>query len=254
MIKVRDLSFSYGRKRALNGLSLHIPKGGITGIAGPNGSGKSTLFRLLVRMLRPESGAIFFDGIPLTDVRPADLARRMAFVAAEPQFQFRIRVSEFIAMGRFPHTRRRFGWLNREDKTLISQACALTETEVFLPSFFNDLSSGEKQRVQLAKALVGQPEVLLLDESISHLDLKYRNEFSQLIKTLNTSRKTTVAIISHDINFLSRFCDYIILMKQGRTLAEGPPRQIITATQISSLFDTSIKIIRDEGNNPFITL
>jgi len=233
-LQVENLSFSYRERKVLDKLTFNIEKGELVGIAGPNGAGKSTLLYLLAGLLTPEKGKI-----ALGDKDTRFLSRRMwsqkvAMVFQEIPQNLELTSQEVIAMGRFPHLGR---WQREReiDEEKAAWAMEITSTTAFFDRLFSELSGGEKQRVMIARALAQEPELLLLDEPTSHLDILHQLEIMDILLEL---RKGGMAIISvfHDLNLVSQFCDKALLLKEGRTLSFGGVEEVMKVEEVEKLF------------------
>jgi cobalamin transport system ATP-binding protein len=246
--QIHELSFAYSKTRVIDGLSLDIDAGEFVSLVGPNGAGKSTLLRLLVGLLDGYKGSIRFQGRPLPEYSPRELASKIAFVPQETHVVFPFTAAEMIRMGR--HARREGGLFDSgEDSRITEEAMERTETSRFAHRPFNQLSGGERQRVVLASALVQEPEVLLLDEPTIYLDLKHQLEFYALLSGLNRNGLTVVAI-THDLNLAARYSVRMVALLNGRITHDGTPRQVITPTMLEEVFEIRADILdRPEGGS-----
>jgi cobalamin transport system ATP-binding protein len=240
MIETRDLSFSYAGRRGgaplvVDDVSLSVGRGAIYGLLGPNGSGKSTLIRLISGILPPLSGGIWIDGRPLAQFTRRDLARRLAVVPQETHSTFDFSVIDMVLMGRYAHLGP-FELEGADDQRIARDALAATGTSALESRPFSSLSGGEKQRVVIASALAQASDLLLLDEPTASLDLAYQFEIAALLKRLNAERGATMVLSTHDLNLAASICDRIILMKQGRVLAQGATKDVVTADRIRQLY------------------
>jgi len=240
MIETRDVSFSYARRRGgaplvVDGVSLTIPRGAIAGLLGPNGSGKSTLVRLISGVMAPLSGGIWIAGRPIGEYSRLDLARRLAVVPQETHATFDFTVIDMVLMGRYAHLGP-FELEGPSDQRIARDALAATGTSALELRSFSSLSGGEKQRVVIASALAQASDLLLLDEPTTSLDLAYQFEIGALLKRLNAERGTTMVMSTHDLNLAAAVCDRIILLKEGRVIAQGPTAEILTVERIRQLY------------------
>lgn len=244
--QIHELSFAYSTTRVIDDLSLAIDAGEFVSLVGPNGAGKSTLLRLLAGLLDGYGGSILFQGRPLAEYAPRELARKIAFVPQETHVVFPFTAAEMIRMGRHSHRR---GWLfdSGEDSRVTREAMERTEVSRLAARPFNQLSGGERQRVVLASALVQEPEVLLLDEPTVYLDLKHQLEFYELLADLNRNGLTVVAI-THDLNLAARYAGRMVALRGGRIAEDGTPREVITPTMLGEVFGIRADILdRPEG-------
>jgi iron complex transport system ATP-binding protein len=245
ILTLRGVGFRYDGRWTLKGIDLDIHKGEILGILGPNGSGKSTLLRLMDGLLAPQEGEVRFRGRPLASRKRKGLAKEVSFVAQENTFRFAFSVLEVVLMGRAPH----LGRLQFEGKKDIDTALHSLETMNALDlaeRSIHELSGGEKQRVLIARALAQEPQLLLLDEPTSFLDIKFKREIFELLSSLNRKDGLTIAVVSHDIDMAAHYCQRLMMLKGGCLFATGTPEATITAPNVESVFDCPVLI----DNNP----
>lgn len=219
----------------LDGVSLHVERGHIVGLLGPNGSGKTTLIRLLAGLLTPTAGEVFVDGQPIARVSRRDIARRLALVPQDTHSAFDFSVLDMVLMGRYPHLGT-FALEGADDIAMARDALAATGTASLERRSFSTLSGGERQRVVIASALAQASDVLLLDEPTASLDLAYQIEIASLLRRLNRERGTTMVLSTHDLNLAAGLCDRIVMLKDGRVLADGPTRETLTPATIARAY------------------
>ena len=230
-VKCKDIHYSIGEKKILNGVSLKVEGGQFQTILGPNGSGKSTLLKTIYRQLKPDSGQI------LLDVSLKETAKELAVVTQFNTLQFDCTVEEIVMLGRTPH----LSFLQKEterDHLLVQDALDKVGMSEKKTRYYSSLSGGEKQRVILARALAQEPKLLLLDEPTNHLDIKYQLEMLALVKELGIN----VLAVLHDIQLACRFSDYIYLMKGGEIVAQGVPRDAVTPQSLQAVYDVQSRI------------
>lgn len=234
MLRAVDVSFAYARRgpRALEAVSLHVPRGPIVGLLGPNGSGKTTLIRILAGLLTPQTGEVRLDDQPMGGLTRLAIARRIALVPQETHSTFDVSVLDMVLMGRYPHLNA-LALESADDVAIAREALAETGTAAFETRRFSQLSGGERQRVVIASALAQAAEVLLLDEPTASLDLRYQLEIVALLRRLNRERHTTVLLSTHDLNFAAALCDRVVLLKDGRVVADGPTESTLTPETIA---------------------
>ena len=237
MLRVADVSFAYPRRAppALDRVSTAVGRGQLVGLLGPNGSGKTTLVRILAGMLQPQAGTVRLDDRPLATFTRRELARQVAVVPQETHSAFDFSVLDIVLMGRYPHLEA-FELEGPRDLAIAREALAATGTAGLEERPFASLSGGEKQRVVIASALAQTSDVLLLDEPTASLDLGYQLEIGALLSGLNRERGTTMVVSTHDLNLAARLCTWIVLLKDGRVLANGPTPDILTAANIRALY------------------
>lgn len=249
LLATQDLTAGYPPRSVLQGLCLEVPAGQFLAVAGPNGSGKSTLLRVLSRTLRPWSGRVMLDGMDLGRLSPAAVARQVAVVAQETAVEYEFTVEELVAMGRLPHLRR----LRPEtaaDRAAVEAVLAATGMAPLAQRLVTAISGGERQRALIARALAQEPHLLLLDEPTSHLDIAYQVEVLDLVWRLNRTSGLTVVAVLHDLNLAAHYADRLILLREGRVLADGPPAAVLTAENVAAVYGAQVQITRhpDDGS------
>jgi iron complex transport system ATP-binding protein len=245
LLQATDVAFTYhrapGAPRVLDGVSLSVPRGSIVGLIGPNGSGKTTLIRLLSGTLKPTTGSVALDGIPLSTLSRRDLARHVAVVPQDTHVTFDFSAIEIVLMGRYAHLGA-FALEGPDDFAIARQALAATGTTALESRQFATLSGGEKQRVVIASALAQASDILLLDEPTTALDVGFQFEITTLLAQLNRERGTTMVVSTHDLNLAATLCTELILIRGGRVLAQGKTREILTADNIRQLYNVEADV------------
>jgi ABC-type cobalamin/Fe3+-siderophores transport system ATPase subunit len=246
MLNASDISFAYPRRRAeshrvLEDVSLEVTRGAIVGLLGPNGSGKTTLLRILAGVLPPQSGTVAIDGRLIADMTRRELARRVAVVPQETYSTFDFSVIDMVLMGRYPHLGA-FELEGADDQAIARDALAATGTSALEARPFATLSGGEKQRVVIASALAQASDMLLLDEPTAALDLGYQFEIAALLRRLNSDRGTTMIVSTHDLNLAAALCERVVLLKQGRVIAQGVTEETLTAENIRQLYEVEADV------------
>jgi len=254
MMDLQSVSFRYREDWVIRDLSFRVERGEFIGIVGPNGSGKSTLLKLLYRLIAPQRGKIFIDGIDLGAMSRSEIARKMAVVAQETQLLFPFRVIEVVLMGRSPY----LGHLmfeSQKDLEIAKKVMAWTEVLPFADRLIDELSGGERKRVLIARALAQEPEIMLLDEPTASLDIHHQIDFLDLIHSLNRERRLTIVMASHDMNLASEFCDRILLLQGGRIHSVGSPQEVITKESIEEVYGCKVWVDENPVSGmPRITL
>ena len=218
LIDVQDVSFAYRDAAVLTNLTFSVEENDFLAILGPNGSGKTTLINLLAGLLRPREGQIAICGKPVRSYGRAALAGVIAMVRQDAASTFGFTVRETVMMARYLAGSKTL-FETREDRDIVEQALAMTDTQRFAGRPLNCLSGGERQRVFIARALAQKTPVLLLDEPTSHLDLKHQIGIFELLKTLRQNERKTIIVVSHDINLVQHYAEaYLMLSTEGRTL------------------------------------
>jgi iron complex transport system ATP-binding protein len=250
VIELSGVDVHYGAKKVLDAISFEAKNGVFVGIIGPNGSGKTTLLKAISRVITPTGGIVRLDGQLLSAISSRELAQSIAVVAQDTGPGFDFTVSDVVMMGRYPHLSR-FGKEHEEDYAICQNAMALTGITHLSDRSIHEISSGELQRVIIARALAQQPRHLLLDEATSHLDISHQVEILLTIKKL--SEEIAVIGVFHDLNLASYFCDEIIVIKAGKIAATGSPVEVMTPAMLRSIFDLDAAVsIHPITGKPFV--
>jgi iron complex transport system ATP-binding protein len=254
MMTARSVSAGYGGADILKQITLELVSGKLVGVIGPNGSGKTTLLRAMSRSLRPSSGQVVLDGKDIFAIHARDFARRVAVVPQETLVPFDFSVLEVVLMGRSP-------WLGRfdlegpPDIEAAEEALAVTGTAYLKDRPINALSGGERQRVILARALAQRPEILLLDEPTSHLDIAYQLEMMDAVSRLCRDQGLAVMIVLHDLNLAGQYCDSVAIIAGGELQAVGSPAEVITPENIGRIYGVNVWVNgHPTTGKPYVTL
>jgi len=245
MLRLDAVSFAYRERAVLREMSLEIFRGERFGVLGPTGSGKSTLLRLLSRVLRPTHGRVSLAGHELSEYAAAALARRVAVVPQETALDFPFSVLEVVLMGRAPHIGG-FGFEGDRDLEAAERAMAQTGVADLAGRFFHELSGGEKQRVVIARALAQEPEILLLDEPTTFLDIRHVVEIFELLTRLSKEHALTLVIVLHDLNLAALYLTRLAFLKAGRVIATGAPDAVIDYRTIREVYETDVYVHRND--------
>ena len=215
--------------------SFHLHVGEFLGVIGPNGSGKSTLIRALTGILSPESGTVELNGQNIAHLSTKEIARTLAVIPQDTTVHFNFTVLEMALMGRTPHLSR-LQRASQSDYECALKALRRTDLLPLKDRPVTELSGGERQRAVIARALAQEPEILLLDEPDSHLDIGHQIEIFDLLCELNQTQNLTLLCVSHDLNLAATYCRRLLLMQEGRIVADGSPEAVLTADRIQSLY------------------
>jgi iron complex transport system ATP-binding protein len=246
-VRVEGLRFGYRTGQlVLDGVSLVATEGQFVSLLGPNGSGKTTLLRCLMNQLRPAAGSVTLRGKMASAYSQRALARILAYVPQFPVSEFALPVRELVLLGRYAHSGV-LGIAAPLDLAVASLAMQMTDTLAFADRLLDELSGGEAQRVMIARALAQQPAILLLDEPTSHLDLKSQTHIHRMIQRIAHEWPMVVLGASHDVNLAARFADVLVLMKQGRVVASGTPREVIRRETLEETYETRIELLEAPG-------
>lgn len=243
-LSTNNLTIAYNKKIIINNLEIVIPERKITSIIGPNGCGKSTLLKAIGRILKPERGSVYLDGIDIYTLNTKEVAKKMSILPQSPKAPSGITVGELVSYGRFPH-QHGLKKLTVEDKKIIQWAMDITKLSEYEVTLVDNLSGGQRQRVWIAMALAQQTDIILLDEPTTYLDLAYQLEILELLYRLNKEQGCTIAMVLHDLNLASRFSDYIIAMRSGKIIEYGTPDEVICEDVLKKTFNINADIIKD---------
>ena len=246
-ISAKDIHLSYGAKEILKGVDIHSENGEFVGLIGPNGSGKSTLLKCIYRILKPNAGQVFLDEEELRAMSIKESARKMGVVAQHNYYNFEFTVREVVMMGRAPH-KKALERDNAKDYEIVEEALKTVGMEEFAQRSFSTLSGGEQQRVILARALAQQTPCLILDEPTNHLDITHQLQLMRIVKNLSA----TVISAIHDLNIAAMFCDRIYALKEGRIIAQGTPREVLTKDFIRQVYQVDAEIAKDSSGQMHI--
>ncbi len=246
LIQARNLSFSYSSLPAVVDVSLSIPRGAMGALIGANGSGKSTLIRLLAGLLPPGSGEVIFDGASLSTIHPRERAKRIAYVPQSTSNAFPFTALEVVLTGRSPYSGR-FRFESSQDEQIALGALDALDAAHLASRHITELSGGERQLVTVARALAQEPDVLLLDEPASALDLKHRTQLTRALRRLRDERGITILMITHDLMLLDSAADLIFAMKCGRLIASGAPEIVLTEAVLGEVYDAKVRTMCSDG-------
>ncbi len=239
-ITIEDLSFSYGSNKILDGLDIVVGDSEILSLVGPNGSGKTTLIKCIDRILKPEGRILLDGGRDIWSMSSKEVARYIGYVPQSSSGFLSTTVFDTILMGRKPH----MGWrVGDEDIDHVVKIMKLLHVEEFALRDFNELSGGQKQRVLIARALCQEPEVLLLDEPTSNLDVKHQLEVMDIVTSLVKSTGISAVMAIHDLNLAARYSDTLVMLKDGKVYARGDPKTLLTEENIRTIFGVEAVVI-----------
>ena len=246
ILEIENLTYKIDDSLISDGINIKFEENTFTGIIGPNGSGKSTLLKQIYRVLKPTKGKIFFDGIDIEDISSKKMARQMAVLPQENQSDFDYTVRDIILMGRFPYHSFFMGDHDFDvDINLMKKYLDIVGLREQENQYFKTLSGGEKQRVLLARALVQEAELLILDEVTNHLDIGYQYKVLEILKGLNM----TIISAIHDLNLAMKFCDQVVIIDKGRIIVTGNPKDIITRENLKEIFKIDAQIIKKDNSH-----
>jgi iron complex transport system ATP-binding protein len=247
-LTITDMGFGYSSASVLNDICLELAQAEILGIVGPNGAGKSTLVKCINNILRPQRGSVMLDGQAISQMNQMEIARQIGYVPQSAGHIFPTTVFDTVLMGRRPHA----SWRSSpQDVNKVVEILELLEISDLAMRNVNELSGGEQQRVMLARALVQEANLLLLDEPTSNLDIKHQLEVLDTITRLVDERNLSVIMVIHDLNLASRYTDRVMMLKQGRIFAVGDPVSVFTPENIFHVYGVEA-LVKHESGIPYV--
>lgn len=247
-IKAEDLGASYGDNVIWKHINLDINEPGLISILGPNGVGKSTFMYTINKILEPSSGRILLDGTDVLELGYKDIAKKVAYVPQASGETFAMTVMDTVLMGRYPHS----GYsVTLEDLEIAADCLQKMHMGEFALRNFNELSAGQHQRVMIARGLAQQPDLLMLDEPTSNLDIYHQIYTMRLLRDVAHERNMTVLIICHDLNIASRFSDRVIVFRKGSVYADGTAQEVLTEDTIFNVYNVKADIQMVDGR-PYV--
>jgi len=251
-IEIRNLCFGYPRGgQVLYDINLKFDHPGLVCIIGPNGVGKSTLVKCINGIVRPTSGDVLIDGTSTRTMRLKDISRHIGYVPASTADCFSMPVVDAIMVGRYNHYHIRS---SRKDLETVHKAMRVLGIEDLAMRSFNQLSAGQHQKVAIARGLVTETEVLILDEPTSNLDVRHQVYVTELLRAIAEEQDKLIIMICHDLNIAAKYAHHVVVLEPpGRVYAEGTPKEIFTAEMLRSVYGVDAEIVPD-GDIPFIKL
>lgn len=247
MIAAINITVRFGSREILRDVSLRAKPGTIIALVGPNGAGKTTLLRACNGTVPLVAGKIELDGTALDDLSRREIAKNIAVVAQENETKFPVTVFEFVLAGRFARGAA-FGWETSADIEAAERALALCDLAEFGDRVMNELSGGERQRVVLARALAAETRILLLDEPTANLDLSHQGLMLKLVRDRCTESGAAAIVITHDLNLASEFADAVVMLKNGRVVADGPPAAVLTTDNVREVYDVDVLLDKNPAS------
>ncbi|MFE2429255.1 ABC transporter ATP-binding protein [Streptomyces sp. NPDC059373] len=247
-----DLTLAYDKRTIAEGLTVPIPDRSFTVIVGPNACGKSTLLRALSRMLKPVTGTVLLDGQDIAALPAKKVARTLGLLPQSSIAPEGITVAELVARGRYPHQGLLRQW-SKDDERVVGESMAATGVADLADRLVDELSGGQRQRVWIAMALAQETPLLLLDEPTTYLDIAHQIEILDLCARLHEEQGRTLVAVLHDLNHAARYATHMIAMREGRLVAAGAPKDIVTAELVEEVFRLPCRVIDDpESGTPLV--
>ena len=251
LLEVRHLDKKYDNGfHADKDISFTLPSGLLVGLIGPNGCGKTTMMRCINKMHQPTGGDILIDGESVLPKTPAEVARLVSNVPAEMTASFGLTVFESVVLRRYPYLQDKW-WETEEDESMVEETLRKFGILHLQDRPLNMLSSGERQRVLIAKAYVQNPRLMLVDEPTSHLDMKYKLDVMEYLRAM-VKQDMTILVAEHDISLMARYCDQCIIMKKGEIVAMGDPKKVITEELIRDVYEVEASVGTDKDGEIYV--
>ncbi|MFY0761569.1 ABC transporter ATP-binding protein [Metabacillus dongyingensis] len=245
MVEVSKVSKRYGNKNVVEDVSILVEKGKITSFIGPNGAGKSTLLSMVSRLIKKDTGQVFIDGTDIGEWKSNDLAKKISILKQSNHLNIRLTIRDLVSFGRFPYSQ---GNLTKEDMKHVDEAIQYMELQDMQDKYLDQLSGGQQQRAFIAMVIAQNTEYILLDEPLNNLDMKHSVQIMKVLRRLVDELGKTVVIVIHDINFASCYSDFIVALKNGKIVKEGPVEEIITSPVLKEIYEMDIDIQTINGN------
>jgi iron complex transport system ATP-binding protein len=246
IIEGERIRFSYDGVEVLKGIDISIRRGSIVGLLGANGAGKSTLLKVLSGILSPKSGRLLYRGKELKGLDKREIARRIAYIPQNSAFGFPFSVSEVVLMGRAPYVGR-FEFERESDWEVALYAMETVGITHLKDRLVTEISGGERQLASIARALAQEPEVMILDEPATFLDVKHKTEVMRLLKRLKEERGISVIAATHDVFSALFYFDEIVMLKEGSVFAEGCSEEVLREDVLSAVYGIEVRVKKEDG-------
>ena len=252
IINIKKLNYSYGKKEVLKELSLDIDKNKLTGIIGPNGCGKSTLAKNIIKYINGKFESFKIMDTDIRELTHKKIAQLISYIPQKSIIIPNISVFDYVLLGRFPLLKNSWDNYSEQDYEIVEKNINLLNIRELKDRNIETLSGGELQKSLLARAVTQEAKILLLDEPTSALDLNNAVEFMKILKNISIKKNISVIIIIHDLNLASLFCDSLIILKDGRFIEKGSPKEVINEENIKSVYNLDCKVCYNENDKPYI--
>ena len=239
MIKLKNLSKKYNEKTVVDNVSVNIKTGKITSFIWPHGAGKSTLLSAVSRLIKHDVGEIMIDKKEINSWKSNELSKKVAILKQANNLNVRLTIRELVSFGRFPYSQ---GNLTQEDWDKVDEALSFMELHEIENQFLDELSGGQRQRAFIAMVIAQDTEYILLDEPLNNLDMKHSVQIMKVLRRLVDELGKTVILVIHDINFASFYSDYVVALKNGEIIRQGPTNEIIEQGTLKEIYDMDIPI------------
>lgn len=240
MLRTNNLSVGYDKKVVVCDINIEVKNGEILCLLGSNGAGKTTILRSLSKIITPIKGEIYLNDMDINHISRKTLSKKMALVLTNRLLGDLMTVQDVVNMGRYPYTGF-FGTLSKKDLMMVDDSLESVNALHLKKRYFDELSDGEKQKVLVARALVQEPEIIILDEPTTHLDIKHRLELMNILKKLSKEKSISVILSLHEIDIALKSCDKVALVKNNKVIAYGQPEDMVDENMINSLYELNDK-------------
>lgn len=248
MISCKNLKVGYEEKVIIENLSLSINKGEVVSIIGPNGCGKSTLLKTLSRIIKPMSGGIYIQNESIKNLKSKHISQKVCLLSQHNDAPVDLTVEELVYFGRIPH-KKWYESKTKSDEEIVNWAIENTGLKRYKNTPINSLSGGERQRAYIAQALCQKPNILLLDEPTTYLDISYQLEVMELVREINEKFNITIVMVLHELNQASKYSDRLVIMKDGEIVSDGCPKEVINKETIKQVYKIECDIDNDPISN-----
>lgn len=248
MISCKNLKVGYEEKVIIENLSLSINKGEVVSIIGPNGCGKSTLLKTLSRIIKHMSGGIYIQNESIKNLKSKHISQKVCLLSQHNDAPGDLTVEELVYFGRIPH-KKWYESKTKSDEEIVNWAIENTGLKRYKNTPINSLSGGERQRAYIAQALCQKPDILLLDEPTTYLDISYQLEVMELVREINEKFNITIVMVLHELNQASKYSDRLVIMKDGEIVSDGCPRKVINKETIKQVYKIECDIDNDPISN-----
>ena len=242
-LKIDNICYSIGEREILKNISFQCKEEEIIGIIGPNGSGKTTLLKTINGINQIKSGNIFFNERNIREYKEKELAQNISFMNQNTNLGFDFPCVDVVVLGRYPYLER-FQEYGKKDREIAERYMQLTDTLKFKDKSILELSGGERQRVLFAKVLTQESKVMLLDEPSASMDMMYEDELFKIVKKMQEEKKTVIAVI-HNLRIAIKYCTRLILLSNGKIVADGTPKEVITEENLNKVYGINAKIYKN---------
>lgn len=241
IISADGLSVGYGRKVIVNGIEFEVKQGEILTLIGPNGAGKSTVLKTIAGYLKRLDGTVMVGNRDMLEFSEKEMAKKLSVVLTERISPELMTCREVVETGRYPYTGS-FGLFTEKDRAVVENAIEKVSMQDYADVDFSSVSDGQRQRVMLARAICQEPEILILDEPTSYLDIHHKIQFLEILRSLAKEKQMAVILSMHELDFAEKISDYVLCIKGGKITLSGTPDKVFTAENIMGLYDIPEKL------------